>query len=254
MTRPATLFATTCLLFCNAIAAPPPIALYTLEWAPYIRYDAARDRTEGIISDIVEEAMKRIGRTYAAPVIVPWARGLAKTALTPDTCLFPAARVPERETLYQWIGPISKNHWALFARTADHLHIKGIDDLKGYEVGVLLGDFNVSYFSSHGVRVAVVPDDRLNPRKLQRKRIDLWAAELLVGQRMLREQGITDVEPVFSFVDVDQYLACNHSMPKDEVARLNDIIKTMWTDGSIARIYARYSAEPGLPRRLAAPN
>jgi polar amino acid transport system substrate-binding protein len=254
MTRPSALLAACCLLSCAKIAAaPPPTVLYTLEYAPYVWQDAAHTRTEGILSDLVVELMGRANVAYAPPVIVPWARGLAQAALSPNTCLFPTVRTPERETVYEWIGPISKNHWALFARAEDRLRIRDLDDVRDYAVGTLLGDFNVSQFSARGIRVAAVPDDRLNPRKLQMRRIDLWSTELLVGQRILRDQGITDIEPVFSFAEVDQYLACNHSMSREDVARLNELIKTMWSDGSIARIYSRYSAEPGLPKRLAPP-
>jgi polar amino acid transport system substrate-binding protein len=254
MTRPSALLAACCLLFCTRLAAaPPPTVLYTLEYAPYVWQDAGHTRTEGILSDLVVELMGRANVPYAPPVIVPWARGMAKTALTPNTCLFPTVRTPDREAMYDWIGPISKHHWALFARTEDRMRIRDLDDIKEYAVGTMLGDFNVNAFSSRGIRLALVPDDRLNPRKLQLKRIDLWSTELLVGQRMLRDQGITDIEPIFSFIEVDQYLACNRGMPKDDVARLNETIKTMWGDGSIARIYGRYNAEPGLPRRLANP-
>ncbi len=254
MTRLAALFAASALLACaRSAAAPPATVLYTLEYAPYVWKDPAHAGTEGILSDLVGELMQRAKQPYAPPVIVPWARGLAKAALTPNTCLFPTARVPERETVYEWIGPISKHHWALFARTEDHLHLKDIDDAREYAIGTVLGDFNVSYFSARGIHLSMVSDDRLNPRKLQMKRIDLWSTELLVGQRMLHDQGINDVEPVLSFVDVDQYLACNHSMPKEAVARLNDVLKTMWSDGTVARIYGRYGTEPGLPKRLAAP-
>ncbi len=233
-------------------AALPSIALLTEEYAPFNWTDKASSRVTGVSAEVVAELMRRAGRETSGPTVVPWARGLALATGTAHTCLYTAARVPERETSYQWIGPIGHTEWVLFARTADKIVLRSLDDARPYTIGTYIGDASVTFLRERQFKLDVVASDRVNPVKLQLRRIDLWSVMRLPGLNLLRELKISELEPVLTFTQADMYLACNRDMERSEVVRLNEVLRGMYRDGTIHAIYARYgygkdapTVEPG---------
>ena len=231
------------LLLCVAnagAAALPSIALLTEEYAPFNWTDKASGRVTGVSTEVVAEMMRRAGRETSGPVVVPWARGLAVASGTAHTCLYTAARVPEREASYQWIGPIGHTEWVLFARAADKIVLRKLDDARSYTIGTYIGDASVSYLRERHFKLDVTSSDRANPSKLQLRRIDLWSVMRLPGLNLLRELKIGDLEPVLTFTQADMYLACNRDMERTEATRLNDTLRQMYRDGTVRAIYTRF--------------
>ncbi|MQA21180.1 substrate-binding periplasmic protein [Rugamonas rivuli] len=239
------------LLQASACAAEP-IALYTEDYPPFNWADKASGKVTGLSVDIVAELMRRAGVATAGPFLLPWARALRQTAITPNSCLYITARTPEREAKFQWIGPINRNDWVLFARRSDHIVLRNLDDAKPYKIGTSIDDASISVLREHQLQFTLTSSERLNPAKLQMGRIQLWSIGRLPGLSMLREMGIMDVEPVLTFIQADMYLSCNKSMDATEAARLNDVLHGMYRDGTIQHIYTRYGYEKEAPRLGAA--
>ena len=234
--------AAACLLYaaCTLVQAGAPLALHTLEWAPYSWRDKSTGTTVGIAVDIVHELLARAHVPVSDTDVIPWARGLALTASTPNTCQMMVGRTPERERRYQWIGPLGLTHWKLFAAREDKIVLNSLDDARPYLVGTIIGDLSIPILRGKGIRIAEVASDHLNPPKLLRRRIDLWASAELPALYVLNDLGIRTVAPVFNLTSVQMYLACNPSMSDGDVARLNNIVKAMIGDKSLERIYAGY--------------
>lgn len=235
-----------CLLWSAPLLAGP-VTLHTLDWAPYSWHDKSSGMTIGIAVDIVHELMARANVTVASTDIIPWARGLALTSGTPGTCQMMVGRTAEREHKFQWIGPIGQTHWALYAPREDKIVLKSLSDAQPYLVGTIIDDLSIPLLKRRNIRVAEVASDRLNPPKLLRRRIDLWATAELPAQYILRDLGIKDLVPVFRMASVQMYLACNRSMADAEVTRLNGIVKAMIGDKSIDRIYDGYGFKFEVP-------
>lgn len=246
------LLALTALL--TSLAAPisamaaEPLTLFTEDYAPFNWTDKTTGKPTGLSVDIVSELMLRAGLVATTPQVLPWARGLMLTGATARSCLYSTARTPERESGFQWIGPIARNDWVLFARQADHIVLRRLDDARPYQVGTFIGDAVIPLLQAHGLQVSIAASHRLNPPKLQMGRIQLWSVGRLPGLYLARELGISDIEPVLSFVQLDMYLACNNSMGRAETARLNEILRGMYHDGTVQRIYSRHGYERDTPR------
>src|SRR5471032_1870884 len=183
------------VLLCGGLTlarAAPPLTLYAEDYPPFSWTDKASGKAVGVSADIGNE----LG-----------ARAMLLTTSTANSCVYATARVPEREALYQWIGPIGRNEWVMFARSADHLVLHTLDDARPYQIGTFIGDASVAYLNEHRLQVHTTPSDRLNPPKLEKRRIGLWSVGRLPGLYLLREMGISDVEPVLSFTSADMYLA-----------------------------------------------
>ena len=237
-------------LFCAAAAlAEPsaPVTLHTLDWAPYSWRDKASGAAVGIAVDIVHELMARANVSVASTDIIPWARGLTLTSTKADTCQMMVGRTAEREQKFQWVGPIGQTHWTLFASREDKIVLHSLNDAKPYLVGTIIDDLSIPLLKDKNIRIAEVASDRLNPPKLLRRRIDLWASAELPALYIMRDLGIKDLEPVFRLTTVQMYLACNKNMADKDIARLNGVVRTMMADKSIDRIYAGYGFKFDLP-------
>lgn len=239
------------LALVNALAgaqAAAPLRLYTEDYPPFNWQDRASGKATGLSADIVLELIQRAGMTASASVFVPWARGMAQTAATPNTCLYSTTRTPERETLFSWVGPIGRNEWVMFARRDARLSLHGLADARKFQVGTVIGDAIIPFLVRNQIKPSVTGSHRLNLQKLRAQRIGLWATGRLPGWYALHEAKIDDIEPVLSITQSDLYLACHPAMAKDDIDRLNEALRSMHRDGTILRLYSFYGYEKDAPR------
>jgi polar amino acid transport system substrate-binding protein len=229
--------------------APAPLTLLTEEYAPY-NWTRQGGQLTGISTDIVNALMQRAGMPMKGPRVLPWARAMALTTLQDNTCVYTAARTPEREGQFQWVGPIASLEWVLFARTADKVHLPNLAAAKPLRIGTYIGNASVALLRTQGLTIEETSSDKYNPVKLNMRRIDLWAVGRVPGILLLRQNKISGIEPVYSISKTDMYLACNPELDPTVVAHLNKVLRDMYADHTIASIYASYgfAAEtPALP-------
>jgi len=68
-------------------------------------------------------------------------------------------------------------------------------------------------------------------------RFDFWASGELLGLNILKQQGLTKlIVPLFTFNQVDMYLACNLNLTQEKIDKWNQILKNMEKDGTSAAI------------------
>ncbi len=228
------------------------VHLYTEEYAPFNWTDPASGKVVGIATDIVKTLFERSGVAASGADLVPWARGYSNTLATPNSCLFATARIAEREQLFSWVGPIGHNEVVMIARRADHLVLPDIEAARPYRIGSYFADATVEFLRERKFTLDIAPAARFNPQKLLMHRIDLWATGRMPGLHLLRQMGITELEPVLRYDGADLYLACHRTLDSAIVARLNSTLKVMTRDGTLARIYSRYGFEAELPAFAAA--
>lgn len=194
----------------------------------------------GANTDMVRELMRRAKVDFSLDIL-PWKRGYLRASQTADSCIYPTARTPERETLFHWIGPISTIQWQLYAAADRLLPLNNLEQARPYLIGTYLDDARDEYFRSRGYRVESVSDDTLNPKKLLAHRIDLWASSHLKGKFLLQQNGWSEkIVPVLSFNAVDIYLACHINTAADLSKRLNTIFGEMKADGTVKAIEHKY--------------
>ncbi|MGI3129448.1 substrate-binding periplasmic protein [Halopseudomonas pachastrellae] len=91
------------LLTLPVLASGQPYRVVTEEWAPY---NYQRDgEVVGMAADVVRAIMQRTGDTFPI-VMLPSLRATRELQQRPHTILFSLFRTPERESLYQWVGPL----------------------------------------------------------------------------------------------------------------------------------------------------
>jgi len=227
-----------------ALLLPPvsaqTIKLYTEDYPPFNIVSPDKLTISGIATDKLRELMRRAGDSYQLSA-VPWARSMLLVQNQAGSCMFSTARTPEREAHYQWVGPLEHNNLAVFGRADNRHAARNVAELKSQMIGTKRRDASGEYFTALGYSIDPVAADADNPRKMMRGRFDYWATGELLGQQIIRQQGLSaSIVPLFVFLQVEMYLSCNLAMDPATIARWNQILKQMDNDGTSAAIEKKY--------------
>jgi len=214
--------------------------LVTEDYPPFNILNPKTGEVTGMSTEKVQELMKRADEKYTITAY-PWSRAVQMAQNNAETCVFSTSRTPGRETFYKWVGPLVKNNWTIFARADDTRHPKSLEELRTYVIGGYRNDAVAEFFSLKGFDTDLANADADNPRKLLAGRFDFWASGELLGLNILKQQGLTKmIVPLFTFNQVDMYLACNLGLSQEKVDKWNQILKNMDKDGTSAAIEKKY--------------
>ena len=114
----------------------------------------------GVSTAVVREMATRANLTSDFTVMA-WPQAYARAQESPEACVYSTVRSPERASLFQWIGPITRGEWSLFGRQGFSGEVKKVDDLKPYRIGVQ-NDARVGYLRSRGFGNLVVAENPLD--------------------------------------------------------------------------------------------
>ncbi|WP_448144091.1 substrate-binding periplasmic protein [Pseudomonas silesiensis] len=201
---------------------------------------AQDENIDGIAVDIVREMFKRADITYSLTLRFPWER-IYKIALEkPGYGVFVMARLPDREKLFKWVGPIGPDDWIMLAKADSKITLNTLNDARKYKIGAYKGDAIAETLAKQGLKPLVVLRDQDNARKLVNGQIDLWATGDPAGRYLARQDGVTGLKTVLRFNSAELYLALNRNVPDDAVAKLQAALDQMRKDGVVEEIMARY--------------
>ncbi|MGQ7959868.1 substrate-binding periplasmic protein [Pseudomonas sp. SP16.1] len=223
----------------------PGLVLLTENFPPYNmatngKNFAREDNIDGIAVDIVREMFKRAGVEYSLTLRFPWDR-IYKLALEkPGYGVFVAARLPEREQLFKWVGPIGPDDWVLLAKGDSPLSLNSLDEARRYRIGAYKGDAISEYLSDRGVEHSTALRDQENARKLMAGQIDLWATGDPAGRYLAKQEGISGLKTVLRFDSAELYLALNKATPDETVGKLQAALEQMRAEGVVDAILRNY--------------
>lgn len=222
-----------------------PLVLLTENFPPYNMASngknfAQGENIEGIAVDIVREMFKRADVPYSLTLRFPWAR-IYKLALEkPGYGVFVTARLPEREQLFKWVGPIGPDDWVMLAKGDSDLRLDSLKQASQYRIGAYKGDAISEYLSEKGVEHSTSLRDQENARKLVAGQIDLWATGDPAGRYLARQEGVSGLKVVLRFNSAELYLALNRETPDELVSRLQAALEQMRAEGVLDEIQKNY--------------
>jgi len=201
---------------------------------------AQEDNIDGIAADIVREMFKRAGIPYSLTLRFPWDR-IYKLALEkPDYGVFVTARLPEREQLFKWVGPIGPDDWVMLARQDSPITLNSLDDARRYKVGAYKGDAIAEHLEKQGLTPLTALRDQENAKKLQAGQIDLWATGDPAGRYLAKQEGISGLKTILRFDSAELYLALNKEVPDAVVQKLQAELDKMRKEGFVDDILNSY--------------
>ncbi|QLL13860.1 substrate-binding periplasmic protein [Pseudomonas chlororaphis] len=232
----------------NARAAQTPdtsLVLLTENFPPYNmarngKNFAQGENINGIAVDIVREMFKRAGINYSLTLRFPWERIYNLALEQPGYGVFVMARLPDREQLFKWVGPIGPDDWIMLARDDSKIALQSLEQARKYRIGAYKGDAIAETLAKQGLKPQVVLKDQDNARKLVGGQIDLWATGDPAGRYLARQEGVTGLKTVLRFHSTQLYLALNKEVPDETVARLQAALDQLREEGVVEEIMGRY--------------
>jgi polar amino acid transport system substrate-binding protein len=201
---------------------------------------AQDENINGIAVDIVRAMFKRAKVSYSLTLRFPWER-IYKLALEkPGYGVFVMARLPDREKLFKWVGPIGPDDWIMLAKADSKISIESLEQARKYKIGAYKGDAIAETLAKQGLKPIVVLRDQDNAKKLESGQIDLWATGDPAGRYLARQEGVNGLKTVLRFNSAELYLALNKDVPDELVAKLQAALDQLRKEGVVDDIMARY--------------
>ena len=231
----------------QCIAQTEHLRLYTEEYPP-INFSQKDGKPTGLATEVVLEIMRRTGDT--APIeVVPWARGYQQAQVRPNTGLFVTMRIPEREKLFHWVGPLTRNTTSFYALRKNGLRVDDLEQARQIgQIAVPRAWYSHQHLLAHGftnLYPVAGPDQVI--RMLKRGRVKLMALDDLSLNALLDDGGLAvgEVDQLLVFLHSDSYIAFSQDTDPQLLARWQRTLDAMKVDGSFAAIYQKWL--PGLP-------
>lgn len=236
--------------FFGSMASVPAYAseklyLYTENFPPYNMSASGRafEHNQNSIDGICTEMVKAILQNTDLDYVIKlrnWDYGYNRALNKPNHGIFCTTFTKEREPLFKWVGPLTKNLWTIFAASGTNLKIDKLEDTKGLLYAGYRNDVMTEYLLERGYKVSAMESDDINPKRLELGQVDLWIADRLAGPYFASQQDVEGLEPVFSFNDTELYLAVNPDTSDETMKKLTDGLKEIKSNGMYDAIETKY--------------
>lgn len=224
------------LLFCLALpVSAEHLHISTETYPPYNVRDS-QGRPTGVYMDQLKIIFERTGIGYDAEIL-PWARALALAQSEPMNCVAAAARTPARQRQFKWVFPLHTDRNILVARKDHGLQIKSLEDAKAYVVGTQRTDYTESILKSLNFkRIDLSADFDTTLVKLAAGRIDMMP----MSESSFHKLASNDFVEVTVLTQQSLGMACNLSVPDALIARMQQVLSDMISDGTQRQIFQKY--------------
>lgn len=207
-------------------------------------------RPSGLAVEVVQQIQRRLGLSQSVEFL-PWSRAYREAQGRDPVALFAAARIAEREALFQWVGPIVTFYSSFYARSGGQ-RLRQMDDARqAREVLVVRDWYTAQQLATAGFRnLRFVNDPVQGLRMLLAGRAPLFASERISMPATLASAGIEPqaLDEVYTFASSEGYIAFSPGTPRDWVAAWQRELDAMKRDGSFQAIYRRWLPQDSPPR------
>jgi len=216
-------------LAADKITSAKDLTYITEQYPPYSYQKDGK--LEGISVDLLEKIWERMGVDLNRSVIqiLPWTEGYNRTLKENNTVLFLTARLPQREQLFKWAGPVVSGNCVLLAKRDRNISITAPEDLKKYKIGAVKDDLAVQLLLDKGLKKDdLILETTSTPivEMLENGSIDAWAYTDITGLWEIQESGqnASNYEAAYTLGNVDAYLAFNKEVPDSLIQSFQEAI------------------------------
>lgn len=233
------------LIVSPGLQAADTLYIYTENFPPYNMsingraFEHSADKIDGICTERAEALLNESGYDYRIK-LRNWNYGYNRALSKPNHGIFCTTYTEERAPLFKWVGPLAQNKWTIFAPPGSTFKMNKLEDARGKTIGGYRNDVRSEYLLKRGYKMSVIDSDDLNPKRLALGQIDLWIAERLGGPYLASQQDVEGLVPVYSFNDVDLYLAMNPDTPDEVIENLNKALEAIKKNGVFDSIGTKY--------------
>jgi polar amino acid transport system substrate-binding protein len=222
----------------NMVCESTTLQIYTENSPPgnYIR----EEEVTGFAVAVVREIQTRTG--YKGDIqVVPWARGYNATLTNPNVALFSTTRLPQREKLFKWVGPLYRQTWGFYAKKGANIHIDSLEDAKALaRIGTYHKDAKEQFLTKQGFTNLVSTNTNLsNIKRLIQGSIDLWVSSDFNMPYLARQAGVSpdQMELAYAIRVVDNYIAFSIQTSDAIVQTWQRALDGIKQDGTYSKFY-----------------
>lgn len=227
---------------------PPGIFQLVTEEYPPVTF-MKDGKPSGFVTDIVREIATRQGIPDNIR-LTSWKNAYNMALLNPNVVLFSAERTPEREKLFQWVGPVGKNSAILYAKRGSGIRVNSLEDARKLPaIATTTNWFTEQNLKREGfTNLVSSPDPRTNVKQLMSGEVQLSVFTDITIPEIVREAGYSmhDLEPVFTVGQTYFYIAMSRDTPAEVVRAWQSTLDTLKQDGVFERIYRHYLPDANL--------
>lgn len=221
-----------------ALAAAQDLKIYTEEDPPY-NFSGPEGNPAGFGVEVVEALQRRLGTSFQIQIL-PWARAYRNALNEAGVMVFMMGRTPEREHLFQWVGPLINNDWILVGRRRNAPAVATLRQAAMLPaIGVVRDFASASFLSAQGfTNLQPVTTNKQNVLKLKAGRISAYVSTNNNFLAEIAEAGESpqDFAPIFTLRSVALYCAFSKDVAPEIVARWQKALDAMRADGSLTRL------------------
>lgn len=214
---------------------------YTEEAPPFSF--TTQGKVTGYGVELVRALARRIGSNPSLTVL-PWSRAYAMAQGKDEIGLFMMVRTPEREHLFQWVGPVDTSTTGFYARRGSNLRLSSLDDARALDRILVPRDwYSHQLLKDAGFRnlsPVDTPESMVRMVLYGRAQVMVTAnVELPVLAAKVQAKP-EDFTLLFTLNQVHDYIAFSRTTPAAMVRQWQDALDRMKQDGSFASLYAHW--------------
>ena len=248
-------FAILAVIFLNnkSFANQPQVTFVTEHLPPY-QIIAEDSSVTGFSTEVILEVVRRANIDYNL-YGYPWVRTYNLALKKANHCIFSIARIPSREKLFEWIGPVTEKNNAVVWALKSNKHskeIKTLEDLKHYITAVNrndvthLGMLDIGLTENINLYVLENTNSLIN-LLVSRPEIDFIVADDITIPHRAKLAGVS-TELLQRVIEVESlslnfFLACNLNTDKNIIQKLKTSLANMHQDGGYQKILSKWQSK-----------
>lgn len=225
---------------------PGTIQLFT-EVSPPFNYGTGAGterKVEGYSVDIVNEIQTRTGYVNKINLSI-WADAFAVVKYLPNSAIFRTTRTPERENMFQWVGPVSTSRTYFYTLASSGLTIETLEQAKNLQSistpnGWFTHEFLINNHFQNIVATANTPMDALNQLIHGEVQAFLMSDLDVIWLANANDIPMSDLTQHMQALNYNDYIAFSLNTPAATVQQWQNHFDAMKTDGTFETIWNKW--------------
>jgi len=221
------------------------LEIYTEEFPPYSY--SVNSEIKGFVVELVEACMMDMGYTNKdhRPIrIIPWSRSYRYAKSDRPVMVFSMSRIPTREALFKWVGPVASYDMVFFGRSERQFNLQKLSDAKKItSIGVAKDTSASALLEGQGfTNLQYTSKAKLNLMKLANGRIDLWLGSNATIRFRMNKFNVKaeELSPVAHLYIGHLYLAFSQAVSDDTVNQWRQALQALKDSGKYQAIKSKY--------------
>jgi polar amino acid transport system substrate-binding protein len=233
------------VFFCGQVSATK-VSILTEHLSPF--QIVTTNAIEGLSTEIVEATLAQAQYEYAISAH-PWALSYRRAQHGKNTCIYSLARIPQRESLFKWVGHIASSTTSFYSLRNSQIIISTIEEAKKYNIAVIRDDvahhflLSKKFIENQNLYVVDNYDSLLKLLDLSSRHIDLVVLNDDLLRNRVNNLGETSkYKNVFQFktLMLNFHFACSLNTEQVIIDNLINAMKLLEKSGVFLTIRKRW--------------